>query len=200
MQTLTKQFEPQGPLPGNVSRGESCGFACHWSTTNVDYYQLAIQNNVQLRITVLQQAVTGLINTLIGLDNANRFRLGLYTFSQQFNTINPLSYDIASETKSVDSIIPDINDCSSNCPDTYFSNAMSQITALDQVQPQQGDQVPQRFLFVVSDGVYDQYSPWRQIGAFSPEDCAALKALGVNILVLYTPYTPLPDTIYAATG
>lgn len=117
---------------------------------------------------------------------------------QQFNTINPLSYDIASETASVGTIVPDINDCSSNCPDTYFSNAMTQMTALDQAQPQQGDQAPQRFLFVVSDGVYDQYSPWgqRQIGAFSPPDCASLKALGVNILVLYTTNTPLPDNSY----
>ena len=194
MQKLTTNFKPKGPKPGNADG--NCAFACHWSPTNDDFYQLAIDNNVQLRITVLQQSVTGLINTLIGLDSASRFRLGLYTFSQGFNEINPLSYDIASETASVGTILPDINDCSSNCPDTYFSNAMSSITALDQAQPQGGDQAPQRFLFVVTDGVYDQYSPGRQIGAFKPSDCAAIKALGVSVLVLYTPYLPLPDNSF----
>ena len=205
MTALTNNFHPTGPLPGNVEPG--CAFACHWSNTNEDYYQLAIDNNVQLRITVLQQAVTGLITTLIGQDAANGFRLGLYTFSQPdvaknvMHTINPLSYDIASEAQSVNTIVPDINDCSSNCPDTYFSAAMAELTALDQAQPQGGDQAPQRFLFVVSDGVYDQYASngARQIGAFNPADCAAIKALGVNILVLYTPYTPLPtNSFYVA--
>ncbi len=198
MESLTANFRPAGPLPGNVSPGESCAFACHWSTSNVDYYQLAVSNNVQLRITVLQSAVGGLINTLIGLDSAQRFQLGLYTFSQRFNTINPLSYDVASETASLSTILPDINDCSSNCPDTYFTNAMSQLTALDRVLPQTGNQVPQRFLFVVTDGVYDQYASWgqRQIGAFAAADCDALKALGFSILVLYTPYTPLPTNSF----
>ena len=215
MQTLTTNFVPKNPndpKPGNADG--NCAFACHWSPTNDDFYQLAIDNNVQLRITVLQQAVTGLINTLIGLDSATRFRLGLYTFSQQFHEITPLSYDIASETASVGTIIPDINDCSSNCPDTYFSKAMTQLTALDQAQPQQGDKAPQRFLFVVTDGVYDEFLPGyqspnplpphpttdgqdgRPIGAFDPADCASLKAMGVNILVLYTPYLPLTDNGY----
>ena len=201
MQTLTGNFNPSGPLPGNVKKGEKCAFACHWSTTNEDYYKLALKNNVQLRITVLQSAVTNLINTLIGLDADQRFQLGLYTFSQQFNTIAPLSHDIADETASVNTIVPDINDCSSNCPDTYFTKAMSSLTTLDQQLPQAGTQVPQRFLFVVSDGVYDQYSSSnaRQIGAFNPANCNALKAMGFGILVLYTPYLPLPTNAFYNT-
>ncbi len=72
------------------------------------------------------------------------------------------------------------------------------MAALDQSLPQQGGQVPQRFLFLVSDGVYDQYSSGgnRQIGAFDPADCVALKALGISLLVLYTPYTPILDNSY----
>ncbi len=143
----------------------------------------------------MQSAVGGLVNTLSGLDTNSRFQLGLYSFSQQFNTIYPLSHDIPGATASLGTIQPGINDCSSNCPDTYFSNAMAQLTTVDKGLPQQGAQTPQRFLFLVSDGVYDQYAPsgQRQIGAFDPADCAALKALGVSILVLYTPYTPIPS-------
>ena len=195
MESLTSSFDPKGTLPGNVSRGESCAFACHWSATNVDYYALAKRNNVQLRITVLQAAVGGLIDTLKALDTDSRFQLGLYTFHQLFNTVYPLSHDVASATASLGIIAPGINDCSNNCPNTYFSNAMVQLTAVDQLLPQTGSTTPQRFLFVVGDGVYDQYSSSgaRQIGPFNPADCAALKAMGVTILVLYTPYTPIPS-------
>ncbi len=196
MQNLALTFKPVPPAPDNVST--SCTFACHWSSTNVDYYQLAVQNNVQLRITVLQTAVAGLINTLSGLDTDNRFQLGLYSFNKLFNVLYPLSSDIAGAMAYLATIAPGINFCSDDvaCPDTYFSNAMARMTAVDQALPQ-GTQAPQRFLFLVSDGVYDQYvSGQRQIGAFDPADCAALKALGVTILVLYTPYTPIPSNSY----
>ena len=112
-----------------------------------------------------------------------------------FNTVYPLSHDVASAKASLGIIAPGINDCSNNCPDTYFGNAMAQLTAVDRLLPQTGSTAPQRFLFVVGDGVYDRSSSSgaRQIGAFNSADCAALKAMGVTILVLYTPYTPIPS-------
>jgi len=200
MAALATSFKvPKGEqVPGNVAK--SCTLACHWSATGVDYYKLAVQNNVQLRITVLQSAVGNLINTLVGLDTANRFRLGLYTFSTQFNTVYGLSPDVADATASLPSIAPAVNFCTDDrtCPETYFSNAMASLTALALPPPQQANMTPQRFLFIVGDGVYDQYvSNQRQIGAFNPADCTALKALGVTLLVLYTPYTaPVPTNSY----
>jgi hypothetical protein len=185
-------------VPDNVS--VSCTLACHWSSTGNDYYALALQNNVQLRITVLQSAVGSLINTLLGLDTNNRFRLGLYSFNTQLNTIYALSSDLADAVSSLPTIAPDVNFCANDetCPDTFFSSSMSQLAALALPPPQQAGLTPQRFLFLVTDGVYDQYvSGQRQIGAFNPADCAALKALGVSILVLYTPYTaPVPSNSY----
>ena len=197
MQNLTATFRPVPPAPDNVST--SCTFACHWSATNVDFYKLALMNNVQLRITVLQTAVADVINTLASLDTNNRFQLGLYSFNKLLNVNYSLSHDIPGAMASLSTIAPDVNFCSNDvtCPDTYFSSAMAEMTALDQSLPQQGSQAPQRFLFLVSDGVYDQYvSGQRQIGAFDPADCAALKALGVSILVLHTPYTPIPSNGY----
>jgi Flp pilus assembly protein TadG len=185
-------------VPDNVST--TCTLACHWSTTQPDYYQLAVQNNVQLRITVLQSAVGSLISTLVGLDTNNRFRLGLYSFNQQLNVVYGLSADVADAVASLPGIAPDVNFCSNDttCPETFFSKSMAQLTALALPPPQQANLIPQRFLFVVTDGVYDQYvSGQRQIGPFNPSDCAALKALGVSILVLYTPYTaPVPSNSY----
>ena len=197
MESLTQQFRPTGPVPGNVSPGQSCAFACHWSTSGTDYYQLAQQNNVQLRITVLRSAVSGVIDTVEGLDTDQRIELGLYSFSQGFNTVYPLSLDIEAARNSLGGIAPDVNDCSSNCPDTYFAGAMAKLAAIDAKLPQQGAEVPQRFLFIVTDGVYDSYvGSNREIGPFDPTDCAPLKALGVSILVLYTPYIPLPDNAF----
>jgi Flp pilus assembly protein TadG len=187
-------------VPGNVST--TCTLACHWSATDLDYYKLAVTSvpPVQLRITVLQAAVGGLINTLLSLDTDSRFRLGLYTFNQQLNTVYALSQDVAGAAASVPNIAPDVNFCTNDktCPDTYFSKSMAQLTALALPPAPQGNVVPQRFLFLVSDGVYDQYvSGQRQIGAFNPTDCAALKAMGASILVLYTPYTaPVPSNSY----
>jgi hypothetical protein len=197
MQGLAASFKPTAPAPDNVST--SCTFACHWTTTSVDYYQLAIKNKVQLRITVLQTAVAGVIATLNNLNKNHFFQIGLYSFHRLFNVLYPLSNNVVDAANAVASIAPEVNFCANDltCPDTYFSNAMAQLVAVDQLLPQQGDQVPQRFLFLVSDGVYDQsISGNRQIGAFNPADCAALKALGISILVLYTPYTPIPSNSY----
>ncbi|WP_428488460.1 TadE/TadG family type IV pilus assembly protein [Rhodopila sp.] len=200
MEALAAHFKaPKGePVPGNVST--TCTFACHWTATGVDYYTLAVKQGIQLRITVLQAAVANLINTLTGLDANNYYQLGLYTFNQGFNPIYPLSQDVAGASASLTTIAPRVNFCADDvtCPDTYFSNAMAQLTAIDASLPQQqGAQAAQRFLFLVSDGVYDQYiNGQRQLGAFNPADCAALKTQGVSILVLYTPYTPIPSNSY----
>jgi Flp pilus assembly protein TadG len=200
MESLSATFkaDPKEAVPDNAST--HCSFACHWSATQKDYYQIATTHvpPVKLRITVLQTAVSSLINTLNGLDVESRFQLGLYTFGREFKTVYALSPDVANASAAVATILPGVNFCSgdSTCGDTYFSAAMSQLTAVDKLLPQTGNNVPQRFLFIVSDGVYDQYLSSRQIGAFSPAGCAVLKALGVSILVLYTPYTPIPSNSY----
>ena len=200
MAALAKGFKaaPGQKVPDNID--QACTLACHWTSTGVDYYQLALKNNVQLRITVLQAAVGNLITTLTGLDAGNRFRLGLYSFNTQLNTVYALSPNVAGATASIAGIAPDVNFCSNDqtCPETYFSKSMAQLTALALPAPQQANMIPQRFLFIVGDGVYDQYvSNQRQMGAFSPTDCAALKAQDVSILVLYTPYAaPVPTNAY----
>jgi Flp pilus assembly protein TadG len=196
MVTMVAAF-PSANVKGDASKG--CTLACHWSATD-DYYLRAIKKKIPLRITVLQSAVGGVIDTLVGLDTDNRFRLGLYTFAQRLNpAIYDLSANVAGAQAYIQNIAPDLNSCSNDqtCPETNFSAAMAKLTTLALPLPQQADLTPQRFLFVVTDGVYDQYSPPRQIGAFSPADCAGLKALGVSILVLYTPYmAPVPSNAY----
>ena len=197
MEQLTANYKPTSPLPSNVQRGEACAFACHWTTTADDFYQLALRNNVQLRITVLKSAVANVLTTMQQQDQNNRFQVGLYSFADTFSTAYALSSDITDASTALSSVNPAVNNCSGLCDNTYFTNAMTQLTQIDTALPQQGTNVPQKFLFVISDGVYDEtVNGSRKINAFSSSDCAAIKALGVSILVLYTPYLQIPDNSF----
>ncbi len=194
MEQLTSAYSPIGKLPGNVTKGEKCAFACHWSAADGDYYALAHHNKVSLRIDVLSSAVGNLIGNVDALNTHSAFRLGLYTFAQTFTEIYPLSLQISAATTALLQIAPDINDCSNNCPESYFSNAMSSLALVTGPSGDGGSPLTaQKFLFIVTDGLIDQYvGGTREIRQVNTADCAALKAKGVTILTLYTPYLPLP--------
>ncbi len=201
IQALTAAYVPTGPVPGNVAVGEGCAFACHWSTAGNDYLALASKNRVTLRIDVLRAAVGNLITNVAALNQRGSFRLGLSTFAQQFSVIYPTSSNVSGASAALAKIAPDINDCSNNCPETYFSQAMAAIGPLTGTSGNGGSQATaQKFLFIVSDGLVDQYTAGnRQIGPIDPSDCAALKAAGVTILTLYTPYLPLTNNAFYNT-
>ena len=198
MQLLTAAYRPSGRLPGNVNPGEACAFACHWTATGDDYYALAKRNNVQLRLDVLRAAVGNMITTIASLDTQNTLRLGLYTFAQTFNQIFPLSGAITDASGALAQIAPDVNDCSSNCPETYFDNAMGSVASITGVSGDGGSaSTSQKFVFVVTDGLVDQYTGnSRVISPIGLQNCAAMKAKGVTVLVLYTPYLPLPTNAF----
>ena len=195
LQALTAAYRPTGPLPGNVSPGEACAFACHWSTAGIDYLALAQRNNVTLRIDVLRSAVANLIANIAALNQHSAFRLGLSTFAQRFTAIYPTSGNVGGASAALAQIAPDINDCSNNCPETYFSSAMGAVGQITGASGNGASQATsQKFLFIVTDGLVDEYSGGsRKIGPVNPDDCAALKARGVTILTLYTPYLPLTN-------
>ena len=201
MQALTAAFVPTGPVPGNVALGEGCAFACHWSTNGNDYLALATRNGVTLRIDVLRAAVANLITNIATLNQHGAFRLGLSTFNQTFTMIYPVSGNISAASSALAQIAPDINDCSNNCPETYIGRAMSALAPVIGPSGNGASQATaQKFLFVITDGLVDQYSGGnRQIGPINPADCAALKAAGVTILTLYTPYLPLTNNSFYNT-
>ena len=201
LQALTAAYRPSGTLPGNVVQGEGCAFACHWSPTGDDYLTLARRNNVALRVDVMQSAVGNLIANIAALNQQAAFRLGLLTFNQQVTAIYPLSTNINGANAALGQIAPDINDCSSNCPETYFAAAMTSLGQITGSSGNGGSQATsQKFLFIVTDGLVDQYTGNdRQIGPVTPAACAALKARGVTILTLYTPYLPLTSNAFYNT-
>jgi Flp pilus assembly protein TadG len=195
---LTAAYMPTGPLPSNAVPGEACGFACHWTTTGSDYYSLAESNGVQLRIDVLRSSVGNLVSSIAGLNNRSAFRVGLYTFGQVFNTIYALSGNIGGASSAVAQIVPDINSCSNDCPDTYFATAVSSLAAITGTSGNGTTQATsQKFLFIVTDGLVDEnVGGNRVIETVQPTDCDPIKAKGITILVLYTPYLPLPTNYF----
>ncbi|WP_428390429.1 vWA domain-containing protein [Lichenicoccus sp.] len=197
MEQLTSTYKPPKPL-ANVTPGEKCAFACHSTRQPIDYYALAQRNGVLLRLDVLRSAVGNLITNIEGLDTQNTMRLGLYTFAENFNQIFPLSTQISAASGALSQIAPDINDCSANCPETYFANAMDSVASLTGISGNGSSQATsQKFLFVVTDGLIDQYTGGnRVIRVVNASDCSAIKANGVNVLVLYTPYLPLTDNAF----
>ena len=66
-----------------------------------------------------------MITNIAGLDTQSEFRLALYTFAQKFQNIFPLNGTITAATGALALIAPDINDCSNNCPESYFDAAIS---------------------------------------------------------------------------
>ncbi|WP_158747597.1 pilus assembly protein TadG-related protein [Acidisphaera sp. L21] len=194
LQALTTAFKAakNEVVPDNA--GQQCAFACHWNTAGTDYLALAQLGGVTLRLDVLRSAVGNLITNIAAANKYGTFRLGLSTFAQAFSTIYSMSSSISGASTALASISPDVNMCTSNCPETYFSAAMSSLAATTTASGDGSTQAKsQKYLFIVSDGLVDQMSgSARVIGPISPTDCQALKNNGVIILTLYTPYLPLP--------
>lgn len=194
LQALTAAYVPAVKTPASVHKGEACAFACHWTATGDDYYALAGRSGVQLRIDVLRTAVSNLIQNISALNTHDAYRIGLYSFAQKFTQIYPISDQIAAASSTLAQIAPDVNDCSSNCPDTYFAAGMASLASITPKSGLGGTQsTSQKFLFVITDGLVDQFvGNSREIGPVQISDCAPVKAKGVTILTLYTPYLSLP--------
>lgn len=212
----------------------SCAFACHniytdSSEKNLDnntYYNIAKNNGVTMRIDVLRQATQGLMqyaqNTENGNNLANQFRMAIYTFGtscttqpQQPNQVQALTSNLTTAESSAAAIdlmtIPYQNYNSDQCTD--FDNVLSYMN--NNVIPTPGPGTssnPQKWLFLVTDGVADAYYP-THVANNTPSgdcsqpssgggrcqepltvaDCTAIKSRGVNIAVLYTTYLQLPS-------
>ena len=179
-----------------AARGQRCELACHWDNSGDDFYDYAHKNNVTLRIDVLRSAVANLISTITALKSSASFRLGLYTFGREFAQIYPLNSNISAASAVVPKIAPGINGCLNDlsCADTFFSQAIASVDSFTQPSGTGISQSQsQKFLFLVTDGVVDQVinGNSREMTPLGKYDCDRLKAKGVTIMTLYTPYLPI---------
>ena len=188
---------------------DQCAFACHDMSDSNNYYNLAKKLGVTLRIDVVRQATQQLTDTATATATMpNQFRMGVSTFGSSctasgLTTISSLTSSLSSVKTAANGIdlmtIPSQGYNNDQCTD--FDSV---IATMDKAIPNPGSggaSDPQKYLFFVSDGVADAYYPascskptsgGRCQEPLKPADCAALKARGVKIAVLYTTYLPLP--------
>ena len=210
-----------------------CAFACHEtnpSSSDVagnpggeDNYNLARNLKLPLRIDLVQQATSNLIQTAAATQTGNKakYRVATYTFDQSFQTITNLTANLTqaqSDSSNIQMLQVYSNGCltASNCnndEDTQFDSAMANSAAIP--NPGKGTNAsgdtPQEVVFIVTDGVIDEAYPnygstdmttgGRTITTvgYQKDYCTALKSRGIRIAVLYTTYNPLPQNDFYNT-
>ncbi len=175
-----------------------CAFACHWTQTGAgtDYYAVARAANppITLRWDVLQSAMQTAISQMQTQEVIpNQFQIGIYSFGDPalapLKTIFPDNTNInAAKAVVAANTSPVVIDAAN----TDFPSAMSAFATLATPAGDGSTQlVPKKALIIVTDGIADYGS--RSIptseGPMDPADCAAIKAKGYQVFVLYTTYS-----------
>ena len=198
------------PSMCGMAQGTNCAFGCHWLSSGTDFYQVAQSNGVPTRWNTEQSAVQQVITTMSTQNTISQYRVAVYTFNNALTKVYPTnsstpSTDLLDGATAAQNISPLVVGTGSNEPDTNFGAAM---TSLAPLLPPAGDGSsgsPKEFLFIITDGIED----YNQSGCnnpsgrcqqpITPSECAAIKAAGVQILVLYVQYVPL-DTSYGGVN
>ena len=170
-----------------------CSFACHWDPNDNDFYHATRVHNVTLRLDELKSAVGYLAATLNTRNVLFQYRFGLYSFNTDITTVYPLSGNIAASLPSIDGVSPGLG----NPWAAYETNiTQSLYNFAGNILTQAGDgskaETPKKFVFILTDGVEDYYTPGmpssRTESAINPAACAAIKAKGATVAVLHTVY------------
>ncbi len=194
-----------------------CAFACHQHTFDSqgkvtgdnmnDNYHIAQKNNIKLRIQVMRDAVSALVDQAnSSMTLAQQFQMEMWTFNDaatqtQLQAMTPTLSQIKSAAANIDIAYAYQNQADTQ---TDFERALAKMNT---TIPASGTGItaasPIRFLFFVTDGVQDTSSSvtngsagtWpggsRFIGPISPATCTALKNNNVRIGIIYTQYLPL---------
>jgi hypothetical protein len=152
---------------GSIPRS-SCAFACHQHTFNSsgnitgddtnDNYHIAKANGVTLRIDVLRTATQQLTQTAAASETmSNQFGMAVYTFSDTFQTISPLSTNMSTVSTNASAIDLAYAYWDARDAQTSFDTALSYMNG---IIPNAGNGTsaasPIEFLFMVTDGVQDE--------------------------------------------
>ena len=201
-------------MVANTSSQGGCAFGCHQSDPaddnlgnpgGEDNYQLARNLGVTLRMDNLVLATQNLMTTATSTmaSSSAVYRVAIYTFDINFNTIQTLTSNFTTAQTSAGNIamlevyknnwLTSSNNNSD--ADTNYDNAMTNIIS---TMPLPGNgttahgDTPQEVLFFVTDGVEDEMvSGSRQQSLMSTSYCNTIKNKGIRIAVLYTTYYPL---------
>jgi len=193
---------------------DQCAFACHDTSNSSNYYNLAKNLGVTMRIDVLKSATQSLMNTANSSETLpNQYRMAVYTFGTSATNANltnvvALTSNLTSAQSSISNI--DLMTVSgqnqNNDQDTNYESIVPAIGSAIPA-PGPGTQAsPQKVLFFVSDGVADENNPntcsEQTVSGVRCQEpintalCTAIKNRGIQIAVLYTTYLPLPTNAW----
>ena len=198
-----------------------CAFACHLLNSNGtentnDNYNIAKRNNIKLRIQVLRDAVSNLVDSAkSSMSLVQQFRMEMWTFSDIQTRLIQLTSSL-DQVKTASSQI----DLAYSYQDQRDSQTAYEraITKMTSTIPASGNGLtaasPIRFLFFVTDGVQDtpidgtmsnqsagfKINNNRFISAISPSTCQTMKNSGIRIGIIYTQYLPLYDNDFYNTN
>jgi Flp pilus assembly protein TadG len=191
----------------------NCSVSGTGNPNGEDNYALARNLGVTLRIDNLTTATQNLMTTAqtTAASNSAQYRVAIYTFDINFNTIQTLTSNFTTAQSSAGNIaqlevysnnyLTSSDDNSDT--DTNYDNAMTNIIT---TMPLPGNgtnahgDTPQEVLFFVTDGVEDEMvSGSRQQSLMSTSYCNTIKNKGIRIAVLYTVYYPLPTNSWYNT-
>ena len=191
-----------------------CAFACHLlnsnGTENInDNYNIAKRNNIKLRIQVLRDAVSNLVDSATSsMSLTQQFRMEMWTFSDIQTRLIQLTSSLDQVKTASGQIDLAYSYQDQRDSQTAYERA---ITKMTNTIPASGNGVtaatPIRFLFFVTDGVQDtpidgtmsnpsagfKINNNRFISAINPSTCQAMKNSGIKIGIIYTQYLPLYD-------
>lgn len=191
-----------------------CAFACHLlngdgSENTNDNYNIARRNNIKLRIQVLRDAVSNMVDSAkSSMTLAQQFRMEMWTFSDIQTRLIQLTSTLDQVKTASGQIDLAYSYQDQRDSQTAYERAITKMTS---TIPASGNGVtaatPIRFLFFVTDGVQDtpidgtmsnqnagyRINNNRFISAISPSTCQAMKNNGIRIGIIYTQYLPLYD-------
>lgn len=194
-----------------------CAFACHLLKSNgkedpSDNYNIAMKNNIKLRIHVLRDAVANLVDSAkSSMSLFQQFRMEVWTFSDIQTRLIQLTTNLDQVKTASGQIDLAYSYQDQRDNQTAYERAVTKMTG---VIPASGDGVtaaaPIRFLFFVTDGVQDtpidgtmtnasagfKINNNRFISAINPATCKAMKDNNIKIGIIYTQYLPLYDNSF----
>jgi Flp pilus assembly protein TadG len=182
----------------------NCQFGCHetgFGAASPDNYTIAKNNSVQMRIDVLRNSWTNLINQANSVQG-NKFKYATYTFNTSLSLVQPLTGSATAALASANNI--DLTAVDSSAPGSTYADDALQSMATNIPSAGDGSSAAnsKKYLILVTDGVQDfnncSYSWCHQTQILTASSCTALKNKGINVAVIYTTYLPMDNIFYSS--
>jgi hypothetical protein len=175
-----------------------CAFACHIAEPGHEhkgksYYQVAKEGGWETRFDIVKKNLYAMVAMLDekkdNKKNKAVIRFGMYAMNDYYSKEIPVTEDLDKARKKID----DFNLKSpKNASWTRFERYMGLISK-DIGKSSDGINGPRKFAVIVTDGVRSNWDKGNAgFHAFNPTWCNDMKENGVNVIVLFTRYVPMP--------